>query len=85
MSKYNGWTNYATWRISLEFFNGCEGTDLDPSWERLSLEEQVQVAQEMLNSFVDESICNDYVAGWVHVFIADVNFYEIVNNINEEA
>ena len=22
MSKYNGWTNYATWRIDLEIFDG---------------------------------------------------------------
>jgi len=83
MSKYNGWCNYATWRINLEFFNDCEGTDLDPRWERLCLEEQVQVAEEMLNSFVDENISNDYVAGWVGAFIADVNFYEIVAHINE--
>ena len=83
MSKYNGWSNYATWRINLEFFDGCEGTDLDPSWERLSLEEQVEVAHNALLDFIDENTSNTFVNGWVRAFIADVDFYEIVTHINE--
>ena len=85
MSKYNGWSNYATWRINLEFFNGCQGRDLDSKWERLSLEEQVQVAAEELNDFVRENTSNSWVRAWVEVFLADVNFYEIVQHIEEEA
>ena len=85
MSKYNGWSNYATWRINLEFFDGCQGRDLDSKWERLSLEEQVQVAAEELNDFVRENTSNSWVRAWVEVFLADVNFYEIVQHIEEEA
>ena len=24
MSKYNGWTNYETWRVNLEIFDGFD-------------------------------------------------------------
>ena len=24
MSEYNGWTNYATWRVNLEMFDGAD-------------------------------------------------------------
>ena len=26
---YNGWTNYATWRVNLEIFDGWDVNDLD--------------------------------------------------------
>ena len=29
MSDYNGWTNYATWRVNLEMFDGCDPYDLN--------------------------------------------------------
>jgi hypothetical protein len=27
--KYNGWTNYETWRVNLEIFDGISGEDFD--------------------------------------------------------
>jgi hypothetical protein len=27
MSTYNGWTNYETWRVDLEMFDGCAASD----------------------------------------------------------
>ena len=27
MSDYNGWTNYATWRVNLEIFDGYDPYD----------------------------------------------------------
>jgi hypothetical protein len=26
-TKYNGWTNYATWRVNLEMFDGANWND----------------------------------------------------------
>jgi len=85
MSEYNGWTNYATWRINLEFFHDCEGTELASNWERISLQEQVEVAQNSLLDFIDENTSNVFVNAWIREFVADVNFYEIVKHINEQA
>jgi hypothetical protein len=39
---YNGWTNYATWRINLEMFDGCNLTD--DGWQKL---DKFDLAQEM--------------------------------------
>lgn len=27
MTTYNGWTNYATWRVNLEIFDGTSASD----------------------------------------------------------
>ena len=83
MSGYNGWSNYATWRINLEFFSDCKGTDLTPDWEHISLQEQVKVAHNALLDFIDENTSNIFVNGWIREFVANVNFYEIVEHINE--
>ena len=29
-TKHNGWTNYATWRINLEIFDGYDNEDHEP-------------------------------------------------------
>ena len=35
-SKYNGWTNYSTWRVNLEIFDGTEFSEKDFSdWRQL--------------------------------------------------
>jgi hypothetical protein len=30
--KYNGWTNYATWRVNLEIFDGIDL--MDYGWQK---------------------------------------------------
>ena len=72
---YNGWTNYATWRINLEIFDGA----------------QFECAQssETLKDYVDEVLfSNDesetLVESYARAFISDVNYHEIANHINEE-
>lgn len=84
MSKYNGWTNYATWRISLEFFDGMAGEHIDSNWERLELEERAALAAEYLNGYVDEMVGDSILNGWVHAFIADVDFEEIAKHISDD-
>jgi len=33
MSTYNGWTNYVTWRVNLEIFDGMDPREME--WHRL--------------------------------------------------
>jgi hypothetical protein len=74
MSKanYNGWTNYATWRVNLEMFDGSEDT-----WSADSAREFVE---EIIYSTTDEGIARDYALA----FIADVNWDEIAAHYQEE-
>lgn len=70
--KYNGWTNYATWRVNLELFDGYE---TEYPIEAHYLEE---LAKEYLEC--ENELTFDYAMA----FLNDVNFYEIADAINEQ-
>lgn len=73
--KYNGWTNYATWRINLEIFDGYEPDgEVDP-------ESLKDMAEELVLMDVDET---SLVASYAMAFISDVNWYEISERLKEE-
>lgn len=70
--KYNGWTNYATWRIALEYFE-------DVDFEN-------EVTAEYLRELVEEHLyeqgegtCLDYALA----FISEVNWYEIAEHLKD--
>jgi hypothetical protein len=35
--KYNGWTNYATWRVNLEMFDGITANEFSSFSDRKSV------------------------------------------------
>jgi hypothetical protein len=70
-NKYNGWTNYATWRINLELFDGYE-TEYPIEGHHLR-----DIAREYLEC--DNELTFDYAIA----FLSDVNFREIAEAINE--
>jgi len=49
---YNGWTNYATWLVNLEIFDGLSLTDIgfDPEYDDL---DEATVADALENIAVD--------------------------------
>lgn len=73
--KYNGWTNYETWRIALEVFDGYEPEDTNLE----SLEESLRsIAEEVILSSVEE---NTVAHGLLVSFLSEVNFREIAENL----
>jgi hypothetical protein len=73
-TKYNGWTNYATWRVNLEMFDGY-----DPDGQAVSADMLKDMAEEMIG--MDASgLCLDYAMA----FLADVNWHEIAEHKNAE-
>ena len=76
MSKYNGWTNYATWRVNLECFDGMSAEDgyVDDYYLR-------SVVEHLINS---DSKANSLVRDWAAAFVAQVNFQEIADTINSQ-
>tara|TARA_B100001250_G_scaffold339253_1_gene306547 strand:+ start:204 stop:455 length:252 start_codon:yes stop_codon:yes gene_type:complete len=73
---YNGWSNYATWRIKLEIFDGYE-TD----GQRVDKEYLKDIAEEIVLGDVNEqSLAHSYA----HAFMSDVNWHEIAEHINDE-
>jgi len=80
---YNGWTNYATWRVNLEMFDGTTIEDL--AGNRLltmqDLAELIKVsAQDVIDHTAPEGLARDYA----YAFISDVNWYEIARHMLEE-
>jgi len=83
MSKanYNGWTNYATWRVNLEMFDGQdpEGFDLDQSAYHLGKDLKTY-AEELICDYKSETtLAQDYALA----FLSDVNWTEIAEHVIE--
>lgn len=77
---YNGWTNYATWRISLELFEGYEIDDLHERLTTYELSEHLkEYAEEIVTMDESSELCVSYALA----FLDQVNYYEIAEHINE--
>jgi len=78
---YNGWTNYATWRVNLEVFDG-----LDPR-EYFDGAEDVYELSRMLKDFADEVVLNK-AEGLAHdyaeTFLSAVDYYTIAEHMAED-
>jgi hypothetical protein len=70
-NTYNGWTNYATWRVNLEMFDGS-----DQAWSADSAKEYVE---ETIIDSTPEGIARDYALA----FLSDVNWVEIAEHYQE--
>lgn len=82
---YNGWTNYATWRVNLEMFDGANWNDYyigsfpEPYDLGLALKEHTQdLIYEAGGG--DGNIAVDYALA----FLSDVNWYEIAEHMIED-
>ena len=81
-SNYNGWANYATWRINLEIFDGMDFTGY--SNDEYELSQQLKdYVEDCIFDVYDEGLVKDYA----RAFISDVNWMQIAKSIilNEEA
>ena len=72
---YNGWSNYATWKVALEVFDGMEFED---TVTESYLKEE---AEDIIFGFKDR---NNLVSNYALAFLEDVDYREIAENINEE-
>lgn len=72
--SYNGWTNYETWRVHLEMFDGWSGSPL-------TADSAQEIAEEHLQSQCSEGLVLDYALS----FLRNVNWQEIAEACNETA
>lgn len=82
-NKYNGWTNYATWRINLEIFDGFDLSNLidEPTKEPIEwiAEQLADHAEQIIFdcSNIPQSLAMDYA----RAFLQDVNWHEIAKHL----
>jgi len=76
MSGYNGWTNYATWRVNLEMFDGYDGAS-DNDLDAYDLGESLrEIATETL-----EQSASGLALDYALAFLSDVNWREIAEHM----
>ena len=78
---YNGWSNYATWRINLEIVDGY-------AWEDMKFED-ITALCEYLKEMVDDAITNygeleGLAVDYARAFAEDVNYAEIARHIIDD-
>lgn len=81
---YNGWTNYATWRIALEIFDGIPLEHWTDDIESTRGEElQAYNLGQQFKNYVEE-LCetdiNTLVESFAFAFLNDVNWREIAQH-----
>ena len=76
--SYNGWTNYATWRINLEIFDGLDLA------EHFDTKPDLTDATAWCSEYVDDLIAEqarDLALDYAFAFVSQVNFREIATHL----
>ena len=82
-TKYNGWTNYATWRVNLEIFDGFDPRDAfedinDPNgWQ----EDLADNLKEYADLIIDNGSSSGLALDYARAFLSDVNWHEIAQHL----
>jgi len=82
-NTYNGWMNYATWRVNLEYF---DGRDIRDSYR--DKPDAHDLADELRSELMDylETECkNSLTLSYAQSFVSDVDFLEIAEHLIEAA
>jgi len=84
MSTYNGWTNYETWRVNLEIFDGFDPKDYwsgSDRWEAYDLGDFLKgYAEELIESSSTEGLALDYALA----FLSAVDWRQIASRILDD-
>lgn len=80
--KYQGWTNYWTWKFNLEILN-------EEYWRELIAEGQFDSVYELSEAIKDDAnelagqVSPDWAQDWVDAAFSEVNWREIAINVAE--
>jgi hypothetical protein len=84
-TTYNGWSNYATWRINLEIFDGVTLEDMNTvEVDPYQLKDYLQeYAEEIvfLDSHIGGKTPSSLMEDYARAFLSDVNWYEIAQHM----
>jgi len=83
-TTYNGWTNYATWRVNLEVFDGFHAYDdmgADDETDAYSFGEVLkEYAEDAVHQSSEAGLARDYALA----FLSDVNWQEIAEHMLDD-
>ena len=86
-NKYNGWTNYATWRVNLEMFDEFDMPEYYQTYMLRTYE-----FSKFLEEYADEILSADqkgldnecFALSYARAFMDEVNWYEIANHLIQD-
>jgi hypothetical protein len=84
-TTYNGWTNYATWRVNLEMFDGMTASYL--TGKQVSCASEIKdAAAEYAANIIEETSQEGLARDYARAFLSDVDWWSIANQLiaNEE-
>jgi hypothetical protein len=76
-TTYNGWTNYATWRVNLEIFDGMSAVDLGSMLPSELKDICREMAEEIIEQTTSEGLGRDYAMS----FLSDVDWWSIADHL----
>ena len=83
-TTYNGWTNYATWRINLEFGLTDFYSDIyDLGDIPNDIDDIIYNIKEYVEESLESNCDNEMTLSYALAFTDDVNYYEIATHIIE--
>lgn len=85
-TRYNGWTNYETWRVNLEIIDGIDARDM---WPREVRDDDAYTLSKQLEEYAEEVVSGyGQVEGlamdYARAFLSGVNWYEIAEHILDD-
>jgi hypothetical protein len=80
MEKYNGWTNYSTWRINLEIVDGMKPSDF-VGYDCPVVSELKDAIKEYVESAIEDSTTPGIGRDYALAFVSDANFWEIADHL----
>ena len=82
MDKYNGWTNYETWRVNLEIFDGMNprdwGFDTSDSYDL------GQCLKEYASDLIEQGSAEGLARDYALAFLGAVDYREIAEHMIED-
>jgi hypothetical protein len=72
-ATYNGWTNYNTWKVNLEFFDGMSYEEFAGT----TTEGLAEELKEMVEVYIDEHTSSTLAWDWAMETLRDVDWYAI--------
>lgn len=83
--QHNGWTNYATWRVNLEIFDGYQFVkeDFTAAENKLTVYDLAQHLKDVAENAISEfgEIKEGLALNYARSFLSDVNYYEIAEHL----
>jgi hypothetical protein len=80
-TKYNGWTNYATWRVNLEVFDGFDPFDNFSDNQAKMMEWLPDTLKEYAEEIIEQTSSEGLARDYARAFLSDVNWFEIAEHM----